>query len=221
MARTKLLRKPSRSWFVVCMVLLGGLLFSSCHTGPPSNRPLVEGTNRPVAATVNSGPLGADAASIKLRVGDSLTITYSDAPSVIPPYDGRVKDDGTITIPPYSQTFVIAGKNVRELEQEIRARYVTNYFKNLTVSIKTDLLYFSVDGEVKTPNRFSWVPQMTVLQAIATANGFTDFANKRKVQITRADRRRITVDCIRALVRPELDVPIYPGDTINVPRRIW
>lgn len=220
MTTMKLLRKFSRHWFFVSLLLLGGLLFNGCHTGPKPVRPLQAGTNLPVAAPVNSQSLIGGAPSIKLRVGDSISINYSDAPSVIPPYDGRVKDDGTITIPPYSQTFVVAGKSTRELEQEIRARYVPDYFKNLTVAIRTDLLFFSVDGEVKTPNRFVYSGQTTVLQAIATANGFTDFAQKKKVQIIRADGKKLIVNCVKILDRPADDVQIYPGDRINVPRRL-
>ncbi len=136
-------------------------------------------------------------------------------------YDGRVKDDGTITIPPYSQTFMAVGKTTRELEQEIRARYVPKYFLNLTVSIKTQDLFYSVDGEVKHPNRQQYVGEMTVLGAIATAEGFTDYANKKKVRVIRADGKSLTVNCVKALTNPALDVPIFPGDKIIVPRRLF
>jgi polysaccharide export outer membrane protein len=220
MTSMKLLRKFSRHWFFVGMLLLGGSLFNGCHTSPQPVRPLQAGTNLPVAAPVNSQPLIGAVASIKLRVGDSISINYSDAPTVIPAYEGRVKDDGTITIPPFSQTFDVVGKNVRELEQEIRKRYVPDYFRNLTVAIQTQALYFSVDGEVKTPNRYFYSGQTTVLQAIATANGFTDFAQKKKVRIIRADGKQLIVNCVKILDRPENDVQIYPGDRINVPRRL-
>ena len=53
------------------------------------------------------------------------------------------------------------------------------------------------------------------------AAGFTDFANKKKVKLTRVDGRTQTVNCIKALDKPSLDPEVYPGDKIYVRRRIW
>ena len=238
----KLLRKPSGYWVAVCLLLLGGFLFNGCQTGPQSADPLAEVHDLPPPSAINFSPPPASAStsnnltsgasslkhnptsgasSITLRVGDLLTITYSDVPTLMPPYEGRIKDDGSITIPPYSQMFVAAGKNVRELEQEVRDRYVPIYFVNLTVSITSKDLFYSVDGEVKMPNRQVYLSKMSVLGAIATAGGFTDYAKKKKVQVIRADGKKITVNCVKALQNPELDVEIFPGDKIIVPRRLF
>ncbi len=217
------LRNLFRRWTLAYGLLFGsGLLFNGCHTGPQQTaRPPLAGTNAPMAAPVNSAPLIGNPASIKLRVGDFLTIAYADAPQAIPPYEGRVKDDGTITIPPYSQKFDAAGKSTLELEQEIRKRYVPDYFKNLTVVVKTEMLFFSVEGEVKVSNRIPYSGQTTLLQAIAAANGFTDFAQKKKIRIIRADGKKLVVNYVKIIDRPETDVQIYPGDRIIVPRRIF
>jgi hypothetical protein len=51
-----------------------------------------------------------------------------------------------------------------------------------------------------------------------TAGDFNDFANRKKVTVTRVDGRQFTVNCVKAQRDPKLDLPIYPGDTINVPR---
>src|SRR5207249_527214 len=113
-------------------------------------------------------------------------------------------------IPPYSQTFVAGGKTVRELEQEIRARYVTNFFRNLTILVTSQNQYYSVDGEVKTPNRIVYPGPTTVLGAIASAGGFTDYANKKRVKVIRADSTKVTVNCVKMLEKSELDLLIYP-----------
>ena len=60
-----------------------------------------------------------------------------------------------------------------------------------------------------------------MLKAIASAGGFTDFANKKKVKLTRVDGRTQTVNCVKALDNPSLDLEVYPGDKIHVPRRLW
>ena len=219
--------KSFRAWFAPCLLLLAGLSFSGCETSSQYSEPFGDASNPPIAATdsatTNTAPgPGNTALSVRLRVGDSLTITYQDAPIKMDPYVGRVKDDGSITVSPYNQTFAAEGKNVRELEKEIHDRYVPQYFRNLTVSITTETLFFTVDGEVKNANRFVYAGQMTVLQGIATAGGFTDFAKKTKVQVTRADgKKKEIVNCSKAIGHPELDLPIYPGDKIYVPRRLF
>ena len=61
---------------------------------------------------------------------------------------------------------------------------------------------------------------MTVLRAIDTGGGFTDFAAKKRVQLTRAGSKKvITVNCVRALTHPDLDLEVFPGDKIFVPKR--
>ena len=66
-----------------------------------------------------------------------------------------------------------------------------------------------------------YLKEMTVLKAIATAGDFTDFAKKTKVQVTRADGRKINVNCVKAQRDPKLDVPVFPDDTVFVPRRYF
>jgi polysaccharide export outer membrane protein len=92
----------------------------------------------------------------------------------------------------------------------------------MTVSVlpKSDTQFYFVDGEVRLPNRQVYLSRTTVLKAIASAGGFTDFANKGKVTLTRVDGRTVIVNCKRAIKDPTLDLEIFPGDKIWVPRRI-
>ncbi|MCX8108287.1 MAG: SLBB domain-containing protein, partial [Verrucomicrobiae bacterium] len=64
--------------------------------------------------------------------------------------------------------------------------------------------------------------EMTVLKAISTAGGFTEFAKRNRVEVTRASGGKpVVVDCVKALKNPRLDIPIYPGDRIFVHKRVW
>ena len=156
-----------------------------------------------------------------INVGDPLTITFLDTPNPIPPFEERVKENGTMTLL-YNEQFTAAGKERGQLEKEIRARYVPGYFKTLTVIIKPLSRLYFVGGEVRNPNRFEYVGKTTVLKAIQSAGDFTDFANKKKVSVTRRGMRDpIKVNCIEAIVHPELDLEIFPGDNIRVPRKIF
>ena len=155
-------------------------------------------------------------------MGDSLTITFTDTPVPIPNFDEKIREDGTITLT-LNKTFTAAGKSRGDLEKEIRACYVPNYYKYMTVTVKqqSDTRWYYANGEVKMPNRQIYAGRITVLKAIASVGGFTDFANKKKVKLTRVDGRTQTVNCNKALENPSLDPEIYPGDTVHVPRRLW
>jgi polysaccharide export outer membrane protein len=77
-------------------------------------------------------------------------------------------------------------------------------------------------GEVTRPGAFPMLPNMTVLQAISSAGGFTLFANQKKIYVLRNDdgkQKRFNFD-YRQVVRgekPEQNIILQPGDTIVVP----
>jgi polysaccharide export outer membrane protein len=172
----------------------------------------------PAAASVVSSAAGPEPEVF--RAGDSLTIVYADLPVATPPFEGKIKEDGKITLL-LNQTFTAAGKTAGTLEKEIRACYVPKYYKNLTVTVSSreSTRWYYVLGEVRAPNRQIYNSRITILQAIASAGGFTDFANKKKVKLTRVDGRTQIVNCPKALENPTQDLEVYPGDTIHVPRR--
>jgi len=156
----------------------------------------------------------------RLRVGELLGITFADVPTPIPSFEGRIKDDGKITLI-QNQSFVAAGKTISELEKEIHDRYVPDYFRNLTVTIRVEGRFFYVDGQVRNPSRQPYLGDITVLGAIAAASGPTDFAKLTKVRILRAAGKVDIVNYKKAKEYPKLDLPIYPGDRIYVPRKFW
>jgi protein involved in polysaccharide export with SLBB domain len=61
--------------------------------------------------------------------------------------------------------------------------------------------------------------EITVLRAIASSGGFTDFAARGRVELVRANGQKLKVDSRRAADNAKLDLPVVPGDTIYVPRR--
>jgi len=81
--------------------------------------------------------------------------------------------------------------------------------------------FFYVGGEVKVPQRQLYTGPITVLKAIQSCGDFTDFANKKQVSLVRNDGRTLTVNCVKAIKNPTLDLPVYPGDKIHVPRSVF
>jgi protein involved in polysaccharide export with SLBB domain len=161
-----------------------------------------------------------DSSPNTLTKGDVVIINFTDTPNPIQPMEDTVKDDGSITLI-YDQRFQAAGKTTAALQREIRDRYVPKYFKFLTVTIAPKERFYYVGGEVRQPNRFVYSGKMTVNQAIDTAGGFTDFARKGKVKVIRPNGESYDEDCTAALKHPEKDHEIFPGDKIQVPKRLW
>lgn len=154
-----------------------------------------------------------------LNPGDAVTISITDIPVPIPEIQDRIKDDGTITLL-QNQTFVAKGKTRGALAEEIRKRYVPDFFKQMTVNVKKteQTQFYYVGGEVKAPGRQVYISRITVIKAIQSAGDFTDFAKKTAVQLTRMDGTKHIINCKKALKDPQLDLEVFPGDTIRVPR---
>ena len=73
----------------------------------------------------------------------------------------------------------------------------------------------NVTGEVKSSGRVQYSPDLTVLSAIGAAGGFTDFADKKRVRLSRDGKVKI-IDTTKASRDPSKDEKALPGDQINV-----
>jgi polysaccharide export outer membrane protein len=182
---------------------------------PPYVAP--EGTGAPVPPIA---PTGSNEQLDMVRVGERLTIVFSDLPAPgLPNHEVTVSSDGMISLP-FNQHVKAAGKSRQQLQQDIRSIYVPSYYKQMSVNVRADERVFTVGGEVRNPSRQVFVGTMTVLKAIASVGGFTDFADKRRVDITRSNGEKLTIDAVKAQENPQqFDVPIYPDDRIHVHRR--
>jgi protein involved in polysaccharide export with SLBB domain len=193
--------------------------FSASGAKAPQFASVAPGTKMDSPADPTSPPESIDL----LHVGDGLTIEFSDMPIIISSREERIKEDGTITLLE-GKTFGAAGKTRGQLEREIHDWYVPRFYLKMTVSVRQqkDTQFYYVRGEVKVPNRQIYISRLRLLQAIASAGDFTDFARKRAVLLTRGDHK-LVVNCVKARKDPKLNVEILPGDIIDVPRRgpLW
>ena len=210
-------RKFVQYWVAGLVLVCSGLLISGCKTG--SSQQFSDPPGTTAAETTNAAPAAIPVSGTDMfRPGDTMTITFTDTPELKPPMTQQVREDGTITLLE-NLTFVVTNKPRGALEQEIRARYVPSIYRRLTVSITPMSQFFYVGGEVRAPQRQLYTGPITVSKAIQACGDFTDFANKKKVKLIRNDGRMLTVNCVKAINDPTLDLPVYPGDKIHVPRR--
>jgi protein involved in polysaccharide export with SLBB domain len=203
----------------VCGLLLLGLLLAGCRSSSDeimfSDMP-----NGPGAINGTPSANGTSPDAARFHVGDTIVVTLSGVPVEIPPHQEPIKEDGTITLPDIGKVQA-AGKTAGELQNAIHDLYVPRFYTHITVTVNIGDRVYYVSGEVKQPGRLVYVGQTSVNQAITSAGDFTDFANHKNVTLIRvnSDRMKINVDRVRN-GRAE-DPPVYPGDQIIVPRRVW
>jgi protein involved in polysaccharide export with SLBB domain len=195
------------------LVILAGMMLGS--SGCNSSRLHRESNHGAADGGGNSAvPTNATSATeLQFRPGDSIKIEFSD--TELKTVETEIKHDGVISLDLVDQ-IKVSNKTPREVEQEIRGLYVPKFYKRLTVTVTPGTRFFYVGGEVKQVNRFAYSGRITLLKAIQSAGGFTNFANKREVRVIRANGQVILVDCVAALNDPSLDIEIYPNDQINV-----
>jgi len=141
----------------------------------------------------------------------------------------RVNDGGELEVP-YIGLISAAGKSCKELAFAIKTALEREYYYHATVIIAVDhiseksrgkvYVYGSVKGQ--GPQEIPANESYTVSKAIIRAGGFSDFANKRKVKLTRKGGKDFVVDLKRVIEEghTEEDVVLQPDDQIYVPQRL-
>jgi polysaccharide biosynthesis/export protein VpsN len=185
--------------------------FTGCQTPTSSNDIKFTTVDDPDAPTMM-----ADQA-MTFAKDDLVIITFSGQQD-LQPHEERIKEDGTITLQ-YINSIKAEGKTTGELQREIHNAYVPTYYKRLTVTVKTDRQIYYVQGQVRQSGRQEYLGPTTVLKAIASAGDFTDFASRKRVRLNRKDGSWQIIDCNKAAEDPSLDLPVFPGDKIDVPAR--
>src|SRR3984893_10906398 len=141
----------------------------------------------------------------------------------------RVNDSGELEVP-YVGLVQAAGKSCKELAYAVKAALEREYYYHATVIIAVDHISeksrgkIYVYGSVKAQGAHE-IPAdkaYTVSKAIIRAGGFGDFANKRKVRVTRKDGKNYVVDLKRVIEdgRTDEDLVLQPETQINVPQRL-
>jgi polysaccharide biosynthesis/export protein len=202
--------------------LAASVILTGCAS-QPDDPFFSDNPSPPAMAVAPSAPIADQPVPgvARFRVGDTVTVSLSGLPDIVPDHPESIKEDGTITMPDIGH-IQAAGKTAGELQNEIQSLYVPKYYTHLTVTVKSpdDSVYY-VRGEVHNPGRQLYVGETTVTKAITSAGDFTDFANHKKVWLIRANGQRVKINCDKALEDPSQDLPVYPGDQVEVERRIW
>ena len=134
-----------------------------------------------------------------------------------------VRNDGMISLALVGDVLA-AGRTTMEVKDEIQTRLKQFLGEPVvTVMLRTAASQkFYVIGEVRTPGEYDLVKEMTVVQGIARAGGFTEWANKDGIVLLRKERgaeNRIPVN-YKDIVKGKnitQNVLLRANDTIVVP----
>lgn len=204
-----------------CILLSLAAVLSACGGREP-----IVSTPR-LAVVQGSGALPAP---------DRNDLTAADRPSLIGPLDTiqvdvfnvpelsreiQVDASGRISMP-LTGTVDARGKTAAELAQAIegalRGRYVRN--PEVTVNIRSSVSQVvTLDGQVVEPGLYPVTNQMTLMRAIASAKGLSEFARQDDVVILRTvgGRKMAGLYNVAAIRRGAYDDPaIYANDVIVV-----
>jgi polysaccharide export outer membrane protein len=135
-----------------------------------------------------------------------------------------VRSDGRISLPLAGEVQA-AGRTPLQLEQEISEK-LASFITNPEVTVMVQQINsekFNILGQVAKPGSYPLTTATTVLDAIAAAGGFRDFAKQKGVYILRqsanAAEARIPFnykDVIKGK-NSDQNIKIQPNDTIVVP----
>ena len=195
------------------------------QAAPPSNAP-APASEVPQAAPAQSSDVASTTkphdASFMIGNDDVLAINVWKEPDIsrsIP-----VRSDGKISLPLVGEVQA-TGQTPLKLEQEIAAK-LKRYIAEPEVTVIVQQINsqkFNILGQVTRPGSYAIANAATVLDAIAVAGGFRDFAKQKSIYILRqsADgsqtRLRFNYKEVVKGQNPAQNIKLLPRDTIVVP----
>jgi polysaccharide biosynthesis/export protein len=223
------LMRQSRKALGFAAILIAFALAPPCgaQAAPsPADQPASAGTTAPAAgdAAQPAPPAATKPHDDSFIIGDDdmLAINVWQQPDVsrtVP-----VRSDGKISLPLIGEV-TAAGRTPMQLEQEI-AEKLKNYMTDPEVTVIVQQINsekYNILGQVGKPGSYPLTVTTTIVDAIAGAGGFRDFAKKKAIYILRQNpaggETRLSFnyqDFIKGKNTSQ-NVVLMPHDTIIVP----
>lgn len=160
-----------------CVTVMGAITASG-QSDPSAAAPVAQsGTPMPGVRSDATYVIGAD---------DVLSISVWKEPDLS--RSVTVRSDGKISLPLVGD-LQAEGRTPSQLEQSITAE-LRSYISEPQVAVivqQTNSLKFNILGQVTKPGSYPLNSGITIVDAIATAGGFKDFAKKKSIYILRPD----------------------------------
>jgi len=204
------------------------ILLATClwAQGPPASPTSAQSTASPVTVASVQAPtapvIKPHDNSFVVGNDDLLAINVWKEPDIsrqIP-----VRSDGRISLPLVGEVQA-AGRTPLQLEQDIAGK-LRNYIDEPEVTVMVQQINsekFNILGQVVKPGSYSLAHATTVLDAIAVAGGFRDFAKQKRIYILRQNpngsESRLAFNYKNVIEGKNSgqNIKIEPHDTIVVP----
>jgi len=164
----------------------------------------------------------------KLQSTDVIIISVHNQPDLTT--KTRLTTDGYITFPLLGKVSA-QGLTVQELEQKMKALLEKDYLVTAQVVVFIEEYHprqVSVIGEVKNPGKYDMPEEkdMTLMEAVAMAGGFTKHAEITKTKVMRMEggaKKTITVNVedITERSEKEKDIVLKAEDMVVVPESFF
>lgn len=170
-------------------------------------------TGLSTGASAQAQPAAPSAASYVLGPNDRIRLKVYGEPDIAGEYE--VDHNGQVSIP-LAGHITAAGLTTKQLERSITAALAKGIVRDPRVNVEVALYRpYYILGEVKKSGEYPYRLGLTVMDAVASAGGFTYRANENKVYLRRSGAGTEEVY--------PLDAPIlvFPGDNIRIPERYF
>lgn len=195
-----------RKTFFALMLLALALNFSFFAVGPVP-------ASAQTAMAVESTAAASDSEEYRLGPSDRLMISVFGEDEFSREY--VVTPSGSISLPLIGEVKA-QGLTSEQLRSEIQSRLGAGFINNPSVTLViTGFRNFYIFGEVNKPGEYAYKSGLTIIQAVAQAEGFTYRAARRYVYL----RRDGETAELKVALTPTLKV--RPGDTIRLGERYF
>lgn len=192
----RLIRRPGLSFFFMTAIFCAAL---SLPTVAPAQ------VQQPLAASPSGSYVLGPNDRVRLKVYGESDITG----------EYEVDSNGYVSIPLAGHVRA-AGLTTRQLEKAIVSALSKGIVRDPRVNVEVALYRpYYILGEVKKSGEYPYRLGLTVMDAVASAGGFTYRANENKVYLRRSGGSSEEIY--------PLDAPIliFPGDNIRIPERYF
>ena len=166
-----------------------------------------------IRASAQTPQAAASADSYVLGPNDRIRLKVYGEPDITGEYE--INSAGQVSIP-LAGHIRAAGSTTRQLEKSIASALAKGIVRDPRVNVDiAQYRPYYILGEVKKSGEYPYRLGLTVMDAVASAGGFTYRANENKVFLRRAGAG---VEETHALDAPVL---VYPGDNIRIPERYF
>ena len=166
-----------------------------------------------VPASAQTPPSTSSAESYILGPNDRIRLKVYGESDITGEYE--IDNNGQVSIP-LAGHLKAAGATTRQLEKAIASALAKGIVRDPRVNVEiAQYRPYYILGEVKKSGEYPYRHGLTVMDAVASAGGFTYRANENKVFLRRSGAGTEETYPLDA------PVPVYPGDNIRIPERYF